>query len=236
MRVPKIVRAPCVVFAVSIILAAAVMNTVTADLNSPVFNVHDEFDVTPELGPGIFLVASRGLTNRHFSETVVLLIEHDETGSLGLIINRPSDFPLTDILPDFELLNSRPDRLHVGGPVQLELITVLFRSEVPLASSEFVAADIFVSASDKLLRQLLKLKNQSFVVFAGYAGWGPGQLENELRHADWRTARVDSEFVFDRATEDIWPSLVGRTGVFWTKAKDDGSPQRALVALRSRSE
>ena len=125
-----------------------------------------------DLVPGIFLVASPELQSPHFGETVVLLVEHDKTGALGLVVNRVSKFTLNEAMPDLNWLEAPARPLFVGGPVQPELITVLFRSQRALPGSEFVVADIHISASEEMLRSLLARKDAAFVVYAGYAGWG----------------------------------------------------------------
>jgi len=205
------------------------LSSPAGDANAPIPSVRTAFSNPPGLGPGIFLVASPELQSPHFGETVVLLVEHDKTGALGLVVNRVSKFTLNEAMPDLNWLEALARPLFVGGPVQPELITVLFRSQSALPGSEFVVADIHISASEEMLRSLLARKDAAFVVYAGYAGWGPGQLEAELQHGSWRLAEAESGLVFDRAIDDIWPELIRQTEAVWTRTTQDPTPHTATL-------
>ena len=107
------------------------------------------------LARGMFLIASRGLSDPNFSESVVLLLEYDAKGALGLIVNRPTDVPLTDLLPEVEELKERSDVVYVGGPVSKNRIVLLMRSEQHPRESGRVFADTYVSSSMETLKHAL---------------------------------------------------------------------------------
>lgn len=166
---------------------------------------------------GMFLVAARQLVDPNFAETVVLLLEYDAEGALGLIVNRPTTVQLTDLLPDVEELKERGDIVYVGGPVSKNRIVVLMRSARHPEGSGRVFADTYVSSSMDTLKQAISLSAQgdTFHAYVGYAGWGPGQLDRELSRGDWYLSPAEESLVFDRASEEIWPELIQKNAGRW---------------------
>ena len=183
--------------------------------------VDDSGFVIPVLGVGAFLVASPDLADPNFSQSVILLIEHDDQGSLGLIINFESAIGLDHALPQFEQLQETARNLFVGGPVEQSRISVLYRSELVLGTSARIVDDLHVSASASLLSELLRPSQLPvpFVVYAGYAGWAPGQLGDEVDRGSWRLATADASLIFDRAVEEIWPTMIRRTSSQWVERR-----------------
>ena len=96
---------------------------------------------------GKFLIASRQLLDPHFAESVVLLIEYNKNGALGIIINRPSEMKLSAVLPEIEGLEQRPDTIYLGGPVARNQLLLLIRTSSPPEGSRQVFKDIHVSSS-----------------------------------------------------------------------------------------
>jgi len=175
--------------------------------------------LTDELGRGKFLIASRQLADPNFSETVVLLLEYDENGALGLIINRPTGIALSKLLPDVEELQERPDVVYVGGPVARERIVLLMRTSSPPLDSGRIFADTYVSSSLDTLKQMLSeaRSGEPFHAYAGYAGWAPGQLDGEVRRGDWHVSPAQEEIVFDKEAGAIWPDLIEKRGGRWVR-------------------
>ena len=188
----------------------------------------------PSYGParGMFLVASRDLVDPNFSESVVLLLEYDAKGALGLIVNRPTKLQLTDLLPDIEELKARVDIVYVGGPVSKDRIVLRMRSDSLPQGSGRVFADTYVSSSMETLRQVVSTdgKSGSFHAYVGYAGWGPGQLDSEISRGDWFLSPGEESLVFDRDADEIWPELIEKNSGQWVR---HGSP-RLQVATRHR--
>jgi putative transcriptional regulator len=166
---------------------------------------------------GMFLIASRELLDPNFSESVVLLLEYDAKGALGLIVNRPTSVQLTDLLPDVDELKERTDVVYVGGPVSKNRIVLLMRSERHPADSGRVFANTYVSSSMDTLKQAVALTHDggTFHAYVGYAGWGPGQLDEELSRGDWHITPAEESIVFDRASEEIWPELIEKNAGRW---------------------
>jgi putative transcriptional regulator len=176
------------------------------------------------LARGMFLVASRRLMDPNFSESVVLLLEYDSKGALGLIVNRPTEVVLTELLPEVDELKERTDVVYVGGPVSKNRIVLLMRSEQHPRESGRVFADTYVSSSMETLKHAVALAEEggTFHAYVGYAGWGAGQLDNEVERGDWHISPAEETIVFDRAPEEIWPELIEKNSGHWVRTPADG--------------
>jgi putative transcriptional regulator len=168
---------------------------------------------------GRFLVASRQLLDPHFSQSVVLLIEYDRNGAIGVIINRPSKMKLSTVMPEIEELRQRPDTIYLGGPVANNQLMLLIRTTNPPEESRLVFQDVHVSSSQKVIQRMLQNPEgeERFRVYAGYAGWAPGQLDNEIAAGGWYVLRADPEIVFDKSAAEIWPDLIHRSSAKWVR-------------------
>lgn len=172
-----------------------------------------------ELSKGKFLVASRQLLDANFSETVVLLTEYSPEGAMGVVINRPTEVQLAELLPEVKELQQRTELVYLGGPVARTRMFLLVRTPEKPEGAYPVFADVYVSASRAVLKQMAKNSGAkaTFRAYAGYAGWAPGQLEQEVARGDWYIVPADAGTIFDKAAETIWPELVRRGAVEWTK-------------------
>ena len=170
---------------------------------------------------GKFLIASRELVEPTFARRVVLLLDHDESrGGIGLIINRSSRMPLAQIVPGLEQFATREDYIRSGGPVERNRLFMLVRADARLPGTEQVLADTYGSSTLRPLRDLIASGNAEsakFVVYAGYAGWAPGQLEAEIDRGDWHVAPGRSEHVFDTDAAEVWPRLIRLHGGKWVE-------------------
>jgi putative transcriptional regulator len=151
---------------------------------------------------GQFLIATPEMQDPRFAEAVVMMIRHNRDGALGIVINRPvGELELSGLL---DAIGEKGDaasgtvRVFQGGPVQLELGFVLHSTDYHQPETIDVTADIAMSASPKIFRDIAAKAGpkQSLIAF-GYAGWGPGQLEGELARNAWFTAPADSRMLFD---------------------------------------
>jgi putative transcriptional regulator len=169
-----------------------------------------------EIGPGTFLVASRQLRDFHFGASVVLIYEHDRNGSVGTIINRETTIGVAEALPEIEELARRTEHLFMGGPVEVRTVRILVRSTTPLAQGEPLFADVYYLDELDVLRELAADSTLVMRFYAGYAGWGPSQLENEIRRGDWYVIPGDAELLFGADMEAVWPALIKRVSGLWT--------------------
>ncbi|MCI0400454.1 MAG: YqgE/AlgH family protein [Gammaproteobacteria bacterium] len=169
------------------------------------------------LAKGIFLVASRTLVDPNFGKSVVLLTEYGELGSMGVVINRPTSVPLSVAFPEFKTLANRPDRIFLGGPVQVESVRLLIRADEAPEDVKHIFGSVYLIDSMDALTRLYSadLPDDGLHVYAGYAGWAPGQLEMEVLRGDWHIAQADDETLFDKAPNSIWPDLIQFVSGLW---------------------
>lgn len=188
------------------------------------------------LRKGVFLVASENLSDPNFSQTVVLLLEYDESGALGLIINRPTEISLASLLPGEEDLKNRQELVFIGGPVGRTQLFLLLRSTSRPRQSEQVVDGVYASTSLTTLREILAQESSvaAFQAYAGYSGWGPGQLDAELLRGDWLITPADSETLFDKATDSIWPELIRKNRGLWVYPAPSTPSSVAISSRRHR--
>ncbi len=179
---------------------------------------------------GKFLIASRELLEPTFARRVVLLLDHDaKRGGIGLVINRPSRIALTQVVPGLEQYAARKDYLRSGGPVERNRLFILMRADSQPPDSERILPDTYGSSTLDPLRKLIasgRVESAQFAVYAGYAGWAPGQLEAEIERGDWHVAPGRSEHIFDTDAAEVWPRLIRLEGGEWV----EGHPRIAAVA------
>lgn len=161
--------------------------------------------------PGRFLVASPILQDPNFRRTVVLLCEHDdEQGSMGIIVNRPSELKLDDTLLNAEGIAPQP--LWIGGPVQRDAIVVLHRSQGVPGSKELVDGMAIGGEEAAIVDLLRGPHHQDVRVFSGYAGWGAGQLADELQERSWLVVPARAHLVFDVPADALWATVLRSLG------------------------
>ena len=163
---------------------------------------------------GQFLVASRELGDPNFAESVILLIQYDsDHGAMGLIVNRRTDVTLARVFSDLKEAKGRTDTVYVGGPVELDNVLALLKSESKPEDSKHVFGDVYLVSSKALLEKTLsaQVESKSFRVYVGYAGWGAGQLEHEIALGGWHIMAADACSVFHSEPESVWPRLIRRT-------------------------
>ena len=161
------------------------------------------------------LVAMPQLLDPNFRKSVVLLLNKDEQGALGVVINRESQLLLKDLCLDHEInYGGKPDKkVRSGGPVQPEHGLVLYGPEHSDPEGRTVIEGLFVSSSKETLSRLCNLEDGRFHCYAGYAGWGPQQLDNEIRVGSWIVAPADPALVLDAPTEDLWLRSLQSVGI-----------------------
>jgi putative transcriptional regulator len=161
---------------------------------------------------GQLLVAAPDLVDPNFRRTVVLVTEHTDEGAMGLVLNRPTEAGVGETAPELAALAGGEERVHAGGPVQPRAVTVLAEFDDPAEAAHLVCGDVgFVGADADLA--LLGASTRRARVFAGYAGWGPGQLEAELEDEGWFVvADPRPDDVFTVRADALWSAVLGRQG------------------------
>lgn len=155
---------------------------------------------------GKFLVAAEQLHGDYFGKTVVLLLQYDATGAMGLVINRPTDVAPDELLDYPDAFSSYSGTLHWGGPVQMASLRALLRSDAPPAGARLVVDDVYLLPFDDALT-LGAVDTGNLRLFIGYAGWAPGQLERELAGRSWHVVGATAELVFAEDPGVIWQRL-----------------------------
>lgn len=159
---------------------------------------------------GTFLIAHPSLMDPNFQQTVVLICEHGEEGTLGLIINRPTELLLSDVLPTIPVLKGTSYVLYAGGPVQPEGVVMLFRVVEAAAHLRKVMERVYLGLNREALERVITQPQptETFRAYAGYAGWAPGQLEFEMGMGSWAVVPADPASIFDKAPEALWSEMV----------------------------
>jgi putative transcriptional regulator len=163
---------------------------------------------------GKLLVAAPRLADPNFSRTVVLLLAHSEEGAVGLVLNRPSTTEVGSPLPEWEDFASEPAVVFVGGPVSEGSICLAqAKPQVTVPSSGYLPLEGNLGTVDLesdpafVAPWLEKLR-----VFAGYAGWGPGQLEGEIGAGAWWVVEAGPDDMFSPDPEGLWKRVLRRQG------------------------
>lgn len=170
------------------------------------------------LTPGL-LLAMPQLEDPNFQRSVVLLCRHGEDGALGFIVNRPLEIPAGELLElDSEEAIDLPLTVWEGGPVNQERGWLLCRDEPTEGETLNVCEGIFMSSSQAHLKSVLDgdprhCEPDRSRLLLGYAGWGPGQLDNELAASAWLTVPVDMELIFHTPSEQLWERAIRTLGV-----------------------
>lgn len=155
---------------------------------------------------GQLLISSPLLHDPNFRRTVVLMTHHDDEGAMGLVLSRPSEIRVAEAVP--ELADLPGDELvYVGGPVQPEAVVVLVEHE---AEPELpIVGNIAFMQADTELDELDTVRAR---VFAGYSGWGPGQLEGELEVSSWIVVPAEPDDAFAPDPDELWRTVLHRKG------------------------
>lgn len=166
-----------------------------------------------DLAAGKLLVASRDLPDPNFAKTVVLLVDYDEEGVLGLILNRRSKVPISRVLDEVAGAKGRTDPVYAGGPVGRAGVLALVRSRRPPGDARRVLGDVFLASSREALEKTLasEAESDTLHVYLGYSGWTKAQLEHELDLGAWYVFQGSVRAVFDADPESLWERLIRET-------------------------
>jgi len=183
-----------------------------------------------DLAPGKILVASRELGDPNFAQTVILLVRYDDVeGSMGLVINRRSDLPLSRVFRDLKEAKDNSDPIYEGGPVEPGGVLALLKSATKPEDGLRIFGNVYLVSSKALLAKALadKTDPSAFHVFIGYAGWGPGQLEREIDLGGWHILPAAADDVFHPDPDSVWLRLIKRTEMRIAESNDPYSLRNA---------
>jgi putative transcriptional regulator len=159
---------------------------------------------------GHLLIAGPGLVDPNFRRAVVLVGEHSEEGALGVILNRALAATVDETVPELAVLVDPIESIHVGGPVQPSAIVVLADFVEPERAGALVLDSVGFLPTEVDPDELGELRRAR--VYAGYAGWGPGQLDEELAEGSWIIEPALPEDVFTAEPDELWSDVLRRKG------------------------
>lgn len=186
--------------------------------------IEDLFEIPDQILPvkaGRLLLAEPFLQDPFFKRSVILLTEHNERGSFGLIINKPIPMYLHEAIehaPEFD------SKLALGGPVQKETLHYLHRLGDRIPNSTPVMDGVFWGGDFEVVKELIRtgeLHHDNLRLFVGYSGWAEGQLNHEMESKSWIVANAQEEHIFANKPEELWNAIL----------ENMGSPYEHMVKL-----
>jgi len=159
---------------------------------------------------GKLLVASPALVDPNFARTVIFITEHNDEGAMGIVLDRPSETAVESVVPELaEIAGGEP--IYVGGPVQPEALVLLAEFSNLEAAAWIVVADVGLASADVDLEELAASVRRGRV-YAGYSGWGPGQLEAEMEVESWIVEPPLPAELFPEDPATLWNDVLARKG------------------------
>lgn len=162
---------------------------------------------------GDLLISEPFLPDPNFERSVILICEHNEEGSLGFVLNKPTEHQLSEVLEVADFLEKQ---LYQGGPVQLNTLHFIHRAGNMINDGMSVRDGVYWGGNFEQLLSLMntrQLNPEDIKFFVGYSGWSPGQLEEELKEDSWFVYKQTSAFdVFDSSAQDLWRKVLKNMG------------------------
>ena len=167
---------------------------------------------------GSFLVAANHLKDPNFYRSVVLMLDHNDQGAMGLVINRPSAMTIGKALSQQGVSNVNDSPVFVGGPVEPTSLFILHNCVALGKTDQEVAPGLFLASSEDSFEEVVRSGKKpdisvKFRLISGYAGWGEGQLESELAENSWLTVEADAQVIFDTPIEHRYDSALALLGL-----------------------
>lgn len=174
---------------------------------------------------GSLLISEPFIKDPAFGRSVILIVEKNNLGTVGFVLNQQLDLTLADVLQSFPLMN----RLYTGGPVAHDSLHFLLKRDAPLQGSVEVLPDLYWGGDfDELMEKVNEgtIHPDSIRFFIGYSGWEPGQLEDELQNKTWMVTKGDVKTVFELSVEKLWKlSMKSLGGAYALYANSPLDPQ-----------
>jgi putative AlgH/UPF0301 family transcriptional regulator len=165
------------------------------------------------LRAGKLLVASRDLGDPNFQRTVILLVQYDAQGVVGLILNRRTNVPISRVLEGFKAAKDRSDPVYLGGPVQTPSVFGLLKSQGKIDGGERVFGTVYLISDKTVFEKTIANRPDpgAFHVYLGYAGWTEAQLRMEVQLGAWFIFPGDVGTVFTADPDSLWPQMIRQT-------------------------
>jgi len=184
-----------------------------------------QFKNPKELGIGRLLVASRGLGDPNFAGTVILLVHYDENGVVGLVLNRRTDVPLSQVL-ELKAAKDRSDPVYIGGPMEPSAALALFQSSAKIEKAEDIFGGVYLISDKGLFEKTISAQPDAnvFHVYLGYAGWTQDQLRTEVQSGAWFVFPADTATVFNSHPDSLWLQMIYKTELQLAKTEPFADP------------
>ena len=148
----------------------------------------------------------------NFKRTALLLVEHNDEGTIGFVLNRPVEMRVDELIPDFPEFEGE---VFFGGPVQTNTVHFLHRMGDLLEDSQEVVPGVFWGGDFEKLKFLIGrglITERDIRFFVGYSGWSEGQLQSEIDYGSWVPATMDRNYLFNSPPEKLWSQVMGNKG------------------------
>ena len=168
-----------------------------------------------QYGKGSLLIANPVLPDPNFSRTVILLCNHNDQGSFGLVINRSTQLKASDLFSGIDILKSYNAKAYIGGPVSQSMVFYLYRSSRDVIDLDEICSGVYLGSNLETLESLyLDIENpeENIRFYLGYYGWSDGQLDGEMEQNSWLVQDANEQFVFLDSENLIWPKAVNSLG------------------------
>lgn len=165
-----------------------------------------------ELRPGQLLIAEPLMNDMNFTRSVILLCEHGEEGSVGFVLNNPTDIQLNKLVQG---MRADGPIVFKGGPVQMDTLHMLHRIPGALGHGKKIANGIYWGGSFDDLYDISTSNDcddADVRLFLGYSGWGPGQLENEIKEGSWLVTNATEDILFGTCHDNVWKKAITLLG------------------------
>lgn len=170
---------------------------------------------TKEPSSGKLLVAKRDLPDPNFAESVVLLLEYSRKGAMGLVLNRPTGLSVSRVFRDIAAAKDRFDPVYAGGPVERGTVHALQRSKSKIEDARLVVDEVFIVSEPGQVEKSFAagVSPSDLRFYAGYSGWGPGQLDREIDLGVWVLLDADAATIFSTKPDALWEKLIRRSEI-----------------------
>ena len=167
------------------------------------------------LSKGVFLVATDNLNEFSLKKSVIYITQHDETGTSGFIVNRPTNLTVNEAFPETHASNTTNNTLYFGGPLHSQYLFILTQTEATEGLYS-VSRQVYFATGEEMKSRLHSETDDVIRTYAGFMSWGPGQLEEELTAGDWVLAPGNIKQLFGDDTSEMWKTLYRLWAGSWT--------------------
>ena len=179
---------------------------------------------------GKLLVATELVGGDIFAQTVILLLHYDETGAMGLVVNRPTEVGIDELVADDDAISAYSGLIYWGGPVQMNSLSALMNTDKAPEGAEIIIDSVYVVPVDRAVEKAPKDPSH-LRLFIGFAGWAPGQLDHEMARGSWHVVPASADSVFAKDPGELWKQLAPAPE---HRAQRDDEPVQVLTsALRA---